>query len=295
METLNMTNNDSSNFVLHENSSQFYWEGNGQLSIKTFSNGKAYYKTDKGFFAAEEGRYLLLNEGPYTISIDEKEAVESFCLFFKEGFAAEVYHSLKTSNQDLLSDPYKHGGSIDFHDKTFPLTTAITTQLDSFKHQLPALEKDSIGYEEHFHTLMQSILNVHFHTYKEIESLHAVRRSTREELYKRVTIANEYIRAYFDTPITLQDISLTACLSTNHLVRTYNQVYGITPHQHISELRLIKSKKLLANPQFNMTAISFELGFQNPVSFSKMFKQHVGISPKDYRKKVIMDKKSGIK
>lgn len=41
-----------------------------------------------------------------------------------------------------------------------------------------------------------------------------------------------------------------------------------------------------------MTDITFELGFQNPVSFSKMFKQHVGISPIEYRKKVILDKKN---
>lgn len=61
-----MTKNDSTNFVLHAKSDNFYWEGIGQLSIKTFFNGKAHYKTNKGFFAVEESRYLLLNEGAYT-------------------------------------------------------------------------------------------------------------------------------------------------------------------------------------------------------------------------------------
>ncbi len=82
-----------------------------------------------------------------------------------------------------------------------------------------------------------------------------------------------------------------ACLSTNHLLRTYFQVYGKTPHQHISEFRIQKAKQLLSELDLNMTNITFELGFQNPVSFSKMFKQHVGVSPKEYRKKVILDKK----
>ena len=90
-----MPKNDSTNFVLNAKSKQFYWEGNGQLSIKTFFNGKAHYKTNKGFFAVEESRYLLLNEGAYTISIEEPKVVESFCLFFKDGFAEEVLHSLK--------------------------------------------------------------------------------------------------------------------------------------------------------------------------------------------------------
>ncbi|MFV0915362.1 hypothetical protein ACK8HD_15025, partial [Enterococcus faecium] len=98
---------DSTNFVLHAKSNQFYWEGNGQLSIKTFSNGKAHYKTSKGFFAVEESRYLLLNEGSYTISIDENKEVESFCIFFKDGFAEEILSSLRETNNRLLSDPFK--------------------------------------------------------------------------------------------------------------------------------------------------------------------------------------------
>jgi AraC family transcriptional regulator len=58
-----MRTTTSSNFVLQAKSNEFCWNGIGQLSIKTFANGNAQYKTDKGFFAVEEDRYLLLNEG----------------------------------------------------------------------------------------------------------------------------------------------------------------------------------------------------------------------------------------
>lgn len=281
---------DSSNFVLHAKSDHFYWEGMGQLSIKTFSNGKAHYKTDKGFYAVEESRYLLLNEGPYTISIDETDEVESFCIFFKDEFAAEVFHSLKATNNVLLSDPYKDTGSIRFFDKTYHKNNTLSSQLETFKQILPSLELGSVGYEEQFHKIMGSILNEHFNTYKEIESLHAIRNSTREELYRRVSIAHDYIRSYYNEPLKLDEVAKAACLSPNHLLRTYSQIYGRTPHQHISLFRIQKAKQLLAELDHNMTEISFELGFQNPVSFSKMFKQHVGLSPKEYRKKVILDK-----
>jgi len=287
-----MSKNDSTNFVLHAKSDQFYWEGVGQLSIKTFSNGKAHYKTNKGMFAVEESRYLLLNEGSYTISIDETKEVESFCVFFKDGFAAEVFKTLKETSDNLLSDPFMNTSSISFFDKTYHKNNTISIQLEAFKHILPSLEINSIGYEELFHKLMQSILNEHFNTYKEVESLSAIRTSTREELYRRICIAHDYIRAYYDKTIKLNDISRIACLSPNHLLRTYTQIYGKTPHQHISEFRIIKAKQLLAELSNNMTDITFKLGFQNPVSFSKMFKQHVGISPNEYRKKVILDKKS---
>jgi len=286
-----MPKNDSTNFVLNAKSKQFYWEGNGQLSIKTFFNGKAHYKTNKGFFAVEESRYLLLNEGAYTISIEEPKVVESFCLFFKDGFAEEVLHSLKETNERLLSDPFKDTSSIGFFEKTYHKNNILSYQLEYFMQILPSLDIDSVGYEEQFHKIMFSILNEHINTYTEIESLHAIRNSTREELYRRISIAHDYIRSYFNQPIKLEEVAKVACLSPNHLLRTYPQIYGRTPHQHISVFRIQKAKQLLADLDHNMTDITFELGFQNPVSFSRMFKQHVGLSPREYRKKVRSDKK----
>jgi len=282
---------DSTNFVLHAKSNQFYWEGNGQLSIKTFSNGKAHYKTSKGFFAVEESRYLLLNEGSYTISIDENKEVESFCIFFKDGFAEEILSSLRETNNRLLSDPFKDKSYIGFFEKTYDTSKILLSQITKFKENLSILENDPVGYEEQFHKLMQIILIEHFNTWREVESLSALRNSTREELYRRISIAHDYIRSYYDKAIKLNDIAQIACLSPNHLLRTYSQIYEKTPHQHISEFRILKAKKLLTQLDFNMTDITFELGLQNPVSFSKMFKQHVGVSPIEFRKKVILDKK----
>ncbi|MGF7015690.1 AraC-like DNA-binding protein [Ornithinibacillus bavariensis] len=286
-----MTKNASTNFVLHAKSDQFYWEGTGQMSIKTFLNGKAHYKTNKGFFAVEESRYLLLNEGPYTIAIDESQVVESFCVFFRHGFAEEVFHSINETNDSLLSDPFKATSSIGFFEKTYRKNNALSSQLDAFKQISPCLDEESVGYEEQFYRIMISILNEHINSYKEIESLKAIRRSTREELYRRVSIAHDYIRSFYHQPIKLEEIAKVACLSPNHLLRTYAQIYGRTPHQHVSVLRIEKAKQLLEKFDYTMTEITFELGYENPVSFSKMFKQHVGIAPKEYRKKVILDKK----
>ena len=281
---------ESSNFILHAKSNEFYWEGNGQLSIKTFSNGKALYKTDRGFFAVEENRYLLLNEGPYTIGIEEKQDVESFCMFFGGGFAEDVYRTLDASTNELLTDPYKKTNPFYFFERTYEISPSLAGQINTFKSRHKQL--DASWHDEQFHRIMQTLIAEQLMTVREVESLQALRKSTREELFQRVTTAHEYIRAFFTEPLQLADIAKVACLSPNHLLRSYAQVFGKTPHQHISELRIEKAKKLLANLDLNMTDITFEIGFLNPVSFSKMFKQHIGMSPLHYRKKVILDKKS---
>lgn len=286
-----MKKEGSSNFVLNAKSKQFYWEGNGQLSIKTFTNGNAYYKTNKGFFAVEENRYLLLNEGPYTISIDEDNVIESFCIFFKEGLAEEVFRNINESTMVLLSDPFKEIDSIGFFEKTYNTDLILSSQIKTIKDNITFFENDPLWLDEQFFKLMQTMLFEHIDTLKEAEAILAIKSSTREELYRRISIAHDYIRAFYNEPIKLQDVAQVACLSPNHLLRNYSRIYGKTPHQHISEFRILKSKQLLSRTEFNITDITYELGFSNPASFSKMFKQHVGISPLQFRKKVILDKK----
>ena len=172
----------------------------------------------------------------------------------------------------------------------FLAVAALYAVLHDFKRTLSGTERMSIGYEEQFHQIMQALLEDQLQICQEVESLKAARKSTREELYRRVNTANEFIRAYFDRPVKLDDIAAAACLSPNHLLRTYQQIYKRTPHQHITEFRIQKARQLLSETDYTMTEITFLLGLQNPASFSKLFKQFAGISPADYRKKVRMDK-----
>ncbi|MBM7587108.1 AraC-like DNA-binding protein [Bacillus pakistanensis] len=283
--------NSSTNYVLHATSNEFYWEGDGQLSLKTFANGHAHYKTSKGFFAVDESRYLLLNEGPYTISIEDKNVVESFCIFFKSGFAEQVSRSLEDSPDALLSDPYKRRRSIGFFEKTYQESLLLTSQLQKLKTSIPFYQDDLLWKEEQFHKIMQTILHIHNDTLREVHSLKALRFTTREELYRRIHTAHDYIRSFYTQQIQLEDIAQIACLSPNHLLRNYSNIFGKSPHQHIMELRVSKAIQLLSNLDDNITDISFKIGYNNPVSFSKMFKQHVGLSPLAFRKKVILDKK----
>ena len=280
-----MTERGSNNFALQAKSDQFFWEGTGQLSIKTFSRGSAFYKTTKGFFAVEENRYLLLNEGDYTISIEDTCDVESFCLFFKQNFAEEVSRSIEESSDNLLSDPYKPLHPTGFFEKTYPKNKMLCSQLEYFSNHLPTLKSDYLWQEEQFHKVMQTILCTQRETWKEVDSLTSLRTSTREELYRRVNIAHDYIRAFYNRPIGLQEISQIACLSPNHLLRNYTQLFGKTPHQHITELRLSKAKQLLDLTGSSVIDIAFDIGFDTASSFSKMFKQFTGISPTQYRKK----------
>ncbi len=272
--------------ILHARSENYFWQGKGALSIKTFKNGRAFYHAGRGHFAVDEGNYLLLNHGQeYSITIESEVPVESFCIFFPEMMVEEVYHSMMASNEQLLDDPVlPKQMSVDFIEKTYNDKWLATT-LFQIKSEYTNKSLDLTWLEEKLYELAHGLLKVHRQVNNEILKLQSQRASTREELYKRIHIGHEFISAYFDQSITLADAARAACLSPNHFLRSYKQLFGMSPHQYLTERRLQESRRLLLQTDKSITNICLEVGFQSPSSFSGLFSKRFSMTPSQFRQK----------
>lgn len=275
------------NFVLQARSKTHHWEGTGPLSIKTFRNGRAYYKTKLGHYAVESDSYLLLNEGEhYAIAIESETEVESFCVFFRAGFADEFHREIHLGVEKILDDPFsdsKH--QLHFYTKSYRHSHLITPIIENFKKSLPVLGSESLWVDEQYQILMQALVNVHLKISQEINALPGIRPATREELFRRLTLAYEYLHAYYNQNVSLEEVSRVACISKNHLIRNFRHFFQRTPHQFIIEKRILEAQRLLSQTEGSVTEISLSVGFENVSSFNKVFKQRTGFSPQVFRKK----------
>ncbi|MGH7598636.1 MAG: helix-turn-helix domain-containing protein [bacterium] len=278
----------NASFILHEKGYRRYdAEGTGLLSIKSFYNGQAFYEVGRGRFAVDDHSYLILNQGqPYSITIDSARPMESFCIFFAGGFAEEVHRSHSANTARLVDAPETSAvPSISFFEKIYSHDDILSPALRHLRTSL-AQRKDEPGWlQEQLHKIMQRLLRVHQQIYKEIEVLHAVRASTREELYRRLHRARDYAHAMFDQPITLDEMAQIACLSPNHFLRTFRQIFRQSPHQYLTALRLERAKKLLAGTALSVTEVCYAVGFASLGSFSWLFRRRFGISPEAYRQR----------
>src|SRR5690349_4984184 len=76
------------------------------LSLKCMSNGRALYRFDRNEVAVDDGGYLILNHRqPYSIEIASPTRVETFVLWFPEGWAEEVATALTGTEETLLANP----------------------------------------------------------------------------------------------------------------------------------------------------------------------------------------------
>src|SRR5579871_1005705 len=105
----------------------------GTLSIKCILHGEAAYEAAGCRFALRETDYLILNDRQtYTLDISSNTPVETFCLFFKPGFAASALSSLMTYDDHLLDEPNRVSDQpVYFFERLYPHDEVVTPVIRS--------------------------------------------------------------------------------------------------------------------------------------------------------------------
>lgn len=100
-------------------------------------------------------------------------------------------------------------------------------------------------------------------------------------LYRRIVQAKLYIDKFYSEKIDLENISNEAYFSKFHFIRLFKSIYGKTPHQYLTTVRLEKAQQLL---QLNKSVreVCFLVGFDSVSTFSGLFTKLVGKTPSDY-------------
>lgn len=82
---------------------------------------------------------------------------------------------------------------------------------------------------------------------------------------------------------TVQYISESLNVSPNYLRGLLNVLTGQSTQQHIHNKLIEKAKEKLSTTNLSVSEIAYELGFEHPQSFSKLFKTKTKLSPMEFR------------
>ena len=107
---------------------------------------------------------------------------------------------------------------------------------------------------------------------------------------------NQQLSAYFDSGQmqekgipSIEQIAGKLSVSQRYLSDTLKKETGKTSTEHLQLYLIDEAKNILLNPNKTISEVAYELGFEYPPYFSRLFKKTEGISPSAYREKYKMN------
>jgi len=106
----------------------------------------------------------------------------------------------------------------------------------------------------------------------------------RDPTFVRLCRARDVLRDPTAGNLTLPMIAAVANMSTFHFVRAFEALFGKTPHQYRTHVRMHRARELLARGEHSVTDACMELGYASVGSFSSLFTREVGVAPAAFRR-----------
>ena len=96
----------------------------------------------------------------------------------------------------------------------------------------------------------------------------------------------DYVQSHLDEPIKVQDMAKRTHLSEAHFAREFKNTLGETPLEYVTRSRIEQARRLLKNSDLKVGDIACRVGLRNASHFAKVFREHVGVTPSQYRRGV---------
>ncbi|MGL4737890.1 MAG: helix-turn-helix domain-containing protein [Cellulosilyticaceae bacterium] len=181
--------------------------------------------------------------------------LEFFICFGKEVFENMVHLGMATQEEEVLYPGISYGMLQKMDDlltrfKTVPKKEIplVLFECQQIIYQIWMLHQQNMGGEERLADDMCMVLKKY-----------STSRKSLEEICKELNMGYESFRKVFKEHV------------------------GLSPQRYILQERINLAKTKLLDEQYTIKEIAIQLGYSDPFSFSKQFKEFTGISPKNFR------------
>ncbi|MET1056112.1 MAG: AraC family transcriptional regulator [Pedobacter sp.] len=247
-----------------------------KISFKTSFTGRVKY--GQGYYDFEEGGLAFLSPNQIVTMSAEAGGYEGYALYFHpdliRGYPlAGLIHqygffAYGVSEALYLSDKERRVIS--------SLFEAIETEL----------QHDTDHFSQDVLVAQLELLLTYSNRYYNRQFI------TRKVIYNdMIDRMNKYLDDRFDAEKSLmsglpsvQDLADHLLISARYLTDMLKSLTGQSAQQHIHNKLIERAKNILSVSDRSIAEIAYDLGFEHPQSFNKLFKQKTNMSPSEFRK-----------
>lgn len=228
--------------------------------------GQQYYDHNKGVMTFISPNQLLLHNS-------EESSSEGICLCFHPEFLNGYLLRKTVKNYGFFS--YKINEALYISEQEEKIIEHIfeSIKIESNK-KFDAFSKDVI--------IAQIELLLQYSNRFYNRQFSSSKQMNEDILIRLENLLDNYFNHQNGFP-TVQYVSKQLNISPNYLSNFLRNTTGQTTQQHIHNKVIEKAKQLLTTTVLSIGEIAYQLGFEYPQSFNKLFKNKVSISPLEYR------------
>ena len=96
----------------------------------------------------------------------------------------------------------------------------------------------------------------------------------------------DYAVKYFESDyanITVNDVARLIGINRSYLTAIFKKRMGVSPQEYLMRCRMEHARALLAESDLPVQDIALRIGYENAMTFSRIFKTYFGLSPRNYR------------
>lgn len=116
---------------------------------------------------------------------------------------------------------------------------------------------------------------------RSVSSMEFSRGSRLRDFYVHEAIS--FVEQNFQNNISVEDIADNCGLNRSYFGKIFREAVGKTPQEFLINYRITKAAELLKLTRLSVGDIGKAVGYDNPLHFSRAFKNIYGISPREWR------------
>jgi AraC-like DNA-binding protein len=167
-----------------------------------------------------------------------------------------------------------------------PVVSLTPGEIQVYSNYFYTIRRKMSDQQNHYRTgLVKALLLAMFYDMSNV--IWRVEQQESKSMTRHDVIFSQFIRLlgeHFRTERRVNWYAKQLCLTPKYLSEAIKLISKRTPNEWIDDYVVLEIRVLLKNSTKSIKEITEELHFPNQSFFSKYFKEHVGVSPSDYRK-----------
>lgn len=258
--------------ISRENAGRSFLINFYKISFKKNFRGQVKY--GQGYYDFEEGGLAFLAPNQLVTMTGEESSYEGFTLYFHADLIRNYQLSKNIDQYGFFA--YAVNEALFLSDKEKKIVAGI------FESITAELENNTDAFSQDILVSQIELLLNHSNRFYNRQFL--TRKAQHHDL---ITQMNSFLAKRFEQAGGLPTVSETAAhlqVSPRYLSDMLRSLTGQNAQQHIHDRLIAKAKLMLSTTPLHIAQIAYQLGFEHPQSFNKLFKRSTTLSPNAYRK-----------